>query len=567
MRVRSLSIAFALLLGSVSASSRSAGPHFRVDDPLWTEADSQDAAATKARDIDLAYDMLENSVYRPGDKAENVRAQNINTVDEAPDSSWFTNRADRQLLTVAQIVRGPDTTSGPAPGAWTVTSAKSMGQMAGFTMRDAAGVTWFVKFDPAGYLGMATGTEVLGTKLLWALGYHVPENHLAWVRRDQVVVGDTATIRTPSGRRRMRAADLDAVFRGAARERDGSWRVVASKRIEGKPLGGFRFYGTRPDDPNDVVAHEHRRELRGYGVFAAWLNHVDPKSINTFDTLVNEQGRAVVRHYLLDFGSMIGSAGDRPREPFEGCEYLLDGRQALTSALTFGFPVKRWRVRSIYRSSAIGAVAADDSDWDPEQWKPRYPNPAFERARADDQFWAATKLEALTPDLIEAAVGTARYPDAEAARQVLRFLLQRKRAILRRYLTGVNPVRELAIESGEVLTFTNVAVDADVAHRPSGYRAAWYRYDNTTGDTQPLGETRGGPEGIVAPAPLPPRRGDYLKIELASLDGPNPSWRAPVEAYFRHAGDRWTLVGFERLSAGNPPTQPDWARTTPVATH
>jgi hypothetical protein len=313
----SLLIALGLLLGGGTALTRPAGPHFLPDDPVWMEADTQNASAMKARDIDLAYDMLENSVYRPGDKVPNVRAQNVNTVDEVPDSSWFTNRADRRRLTGAEIAAGPDTTNGPAPGVWTVTSAKSMGIMAGFTMRDAAGVTWFVKFDPAGYLGMATGTEVLATKLLWALGYHVPENHLAWVRRDQLVVGDKATIRTPSGRRRMRLADIDAVVRGAARERDGSYRMVASKRIEGQPLGGFRFYGTRPDDPNDIVSHEHRRELRGYGTFAAWLNHVDPKSINTFDTLVKEKGRSVVRHYLLDFGSTIGSAGIAPRDPFD----------------------------------------------------------------------------------------------------------------------------------------------------------------------------------------------------------------------------------------------------------
>jgi hypothetical protein len=564
---RSLLIALVLLLCGGTALTRPAAPRFLPDDPMWMEADTQDASGMKARDIDLAYDMLENSVYRPGDKVPNVRAQNVNTVDEVPDSSWFTNRADRRRLTVAEIAAGPDTTNGPAPGVWTVTSAKSMGIMAGFTMRDAAGVTWFIKFDPAGYLGMATGTEVLATKLLWALGYHVPENHLAWVRRDQLVVGDKATIRTPSGRRRMRLADIDAVVRGAARERDGSYRVVASKRIEGQPLGGFRFYGMRPDDPNDIVSHEHRRELRGYGTFAAWLDHVDPKSINTFDTLVKEKGRSVVRHYLLDFGSTIGSAGIAPRDPFEGWEYLVDGREVLRGAFSFGFPIKPWRTRRVYRSPAIGAIAADDSDWDPEQWKARYPNPAFSRARADDKFWAASKLAALTSDLLGAAVETAKYPDAEAAREVHRFLVQRKRAILARYLTGINPVRDLALDRDNVLTFTNAAVVADVARTPSGYRAAWYRFDNETGATYSLGETHGAATGIAAPGPLPPGNGCYVKIELAALDGADASWRQPVNAYFRQVDDRWTLVGFERMAAGNAPTPPKWAREAPVASH
>ena len=33
-------------------------------------------------------------------------------------------------------------------------------------------------------------------------------------------------------------------------------------------------------------------------MFAAWLNHVDAKAINTYDMLVRENGRAFVRHNL-----------------------------------------------------------------------------------------------------------------------------------------------------------------------------------------------------------------------------------------------------------------------------
>lgn len=48
-------------------------------------------ATVQERDIDLVYDTFENSFYWPGDRTPDVRAQNLNTVDEVPDSNWFTN--------------------------------------------------------------------------------------------------------------------------------------------------------------------------------------------------------------------------------------------------------------------------------------------------------------------------------------------------------------------------------------------------------------------------------------------------------------------------------------------
>jgi hypothetical protein len=153
----------------------------------------------------------------------------------------------------------------------------------------------------------------------------VPEVHLARLRLEQLRIDDEATITTPNGnRRRFEYSHVRKLLRRAHREPDGYYRVVASKSLEGKPVGGFRFYGTRADDPNDFVPHEHRRELRAYGTFAAWMNHVDSKSINTLDTVVEEGNRYVVRHHLLDFGSALGSAGIYPREPFEGSEFLFE---------------------------------------------------------------------------------------------------------------------------------------------------------------------------------------------------------------------------------------------------
>jgi hypothetical protein len=382
MRTRILTATLALMyvFGAGAAEKK-----FYPDDPISTVDDSQDASGVKERDIDLLYDTIENSFYWPGDSTPNVRAQNVNTIDEVPDSTWFTNRLGTRPVTVEELLRGPDTTSGPAPGSWTVIDAKNDGVTPGFTVRDSKGTVWFLKVDPPGYRAMATGTEVVVTKLFWALGYHVPEVHLSVLDPEQLTIDESARITPPSGNeRRMKQSDIRALLRRAHRDPGGTYRVIASKALEGKPVGGFRFYGVRSDDPNDVVPHEHRRELRGYGTFAAWLNHVDSKSINTLDTIIDQGNKKVVRHHLLDFGSTVGSAGVYPREPFEGSEYLVEGTKTLIGIPTFGFYIKDWRTLPVYRARAVGAFPIDHTDWDPEKWKPRYGNSAFRSARFDD---------------------------------------------------------------------------------------------------------------------------------------------------------------------------------------
>src|SRR5439155_2318704 len=128
---------------------------------------------------------------------------------------------------------------------------------------------------------------------------------------DDFVIGAEATFTGSDGKKRlMTTADVDRLLKQAARNADGRYRVVASLSVEGRPLGPFQYSGTRPDDPNDVVPHEHRRELRALRVFGAWTNLTDLKASNTLDTLATENGRTLVRHYLQDVGSTFGMCND-----------------------------------------------------------------------------------------------------------------------------------------------------------------------------------------------------------------------------------------------------------------
>ena len=214
-----------------------ASPKFYADDPVWIERDTQDASSIKPLEVDLFVDLTTNIVAGQETPVAR-RAANVNTVDEVPNSSWFTNRLGYRQMSPEEIAKGPNTTNGPAAGAWTITSSKSDGVTPGFTVKDSTGQRWFLKFDPPGYRAMSTGTEVAVTKLMWALGYNVPENHIAYLQREQLVIGEGAKF-TPPGRnpRPMRNSDIDNLLKRANREQDGSYRVVASKALPGKPVG------------------------------------------------------------------------------------------------------------------------------------------------------------------------------------------------------------------------------------------------------------------------------------------------------------------------------------------
>ena len=393
------------MVAAALASANAAQPVYFPDDPIAVDPETQDAGNVREWALSDPYDFVENTFFKPGDRTPR-RALNINTIDEVPDSSWFTNRAGVKPLTAEEVRRGPDTTSGPAPGKWTVVSGKSDGVTPGFTIRDSANVMWFIKFDPESNPEMATGAEMVATKLFWALGFHVPENHLAVLRRDNLVVGDTATIRDLTGRKRkLTEGDVDELLTRGARNDDDTFRVIASKALAGKPVGPYRYYGTRPDDPNDIHPHEHHRELRGLRVFSAWLNHDDSRSINSLDTIVERDGRKMLWHHLIDFGSTLGSASLYAQKPRAGNEYIWEARPTVITALTLGLYVRPW-IRVEYPDiKSLGNIEA--SFFQPEAWKPEYPNQAFLNAQADDLFWAARKTMAISDEAIRAAVESA----------------------------------------------------------------------------------------------------------------------------------------------------------------
>ena len=527
---------------------RAAAPRFFSDDPIWRDPESQDASKTLPAKVSDQYDLVENSFLGAGDKTDR-HAVNVNTVDEVPDSSWFTNRVgplQKGPADPAALITGPDTTRGPAPGPWTLIARKSEGVTPGFTIRDSAGEIYWIKFDPVEFPEMASGAEVISTKFFHAFGYHVAENYLATLSLDNLQIAPDATIKDEDGRpRRFTQEDLDQILERAARRPDGSYRVLASRNIAGRPLGPFRYHGTRPDDPNDIFLHEDRRELRGLEVFSAWLNHDEVRSSNSHDSVVSQDGRQIVRHHLLDFGSTLGSDSVKAQSRRAGNEFVWESRPTLITMLTLGLYVRPWIKVDYPEMPAVGRF--ESTYYRAENWKPDYPNPAFRKARPEDRFWGARIVAALPDEAVAAVVRSAQYTDPRVTEYVTKTLLERRGKVLRTWLNAANPIVTPAMSRSGELTFENAAERAGVAKSAERYHVQWSRFDNPTGVHHPIGDELTVPDARAdAPAALATDPPEYVSVRLRAVHPDQPGWDGPVVAYFRRAADGWSLVGLER---------------------
>src|SRR5215510_246071 len=99
---------------------------FRSDDPLLIDDDSVVKPQKPQRSQPSDYfDFLINSFGNPGDR-RSIRAVNINTLGDVPDSSWFQNRHGQHRMSTVDLVRGPNQSNGPSTeGPWVVVGAKT----------------------------------------------------------------------------------------------------------------------------------------------------------------------------------------------------------------------------------------------------------------------------------------------------------------------------------------------------------------------------------------------------------------------------------------------------------
>ncbi len=517
---------------------------FLPDDPLWKDPD-QELSIPKPteRPLSKTIDLLQKTFTKPLEGSK--QAQNLNTLGEVPDSSWYANRMSRRVLSIDELVRGPNQGTGPdLSKPFLVVGAKTEGVTPGLLIKDARGDLYFIKFDAVQWPQMATSTEIIGTKFFYAFGYHVPQNYLVRWNTEYEIDPEAEVLWETGHVERLTRSYVEDLLRDVPFRTDGSVQVVASKFLSGKPIGPYDFQGTRSDDPNDIFPHQDRRELRALQIFTAWMNHNDSDSVNTLDMYFTDaEGRGYVRHHLIDFGTVFGSGAHQPHARRVGNEYYIEFKPALKAAGTLGIWDRPWRKLKFQEYKSIGRFESDY--FQPQHWRPDYPNPAFDKMTLQDALWATRTVMRFSDEAIRAMVAIGKIDEAAAADYLTRVLIERRDKIVRYYLGQINPIDGFTVADGEkekTLEFTNLGLKAGLSARCE-YSYQWSQFDNQTETSSPLGSSvaRTGVENIS----IPEDPGEFLLLQVRSECSDQPNWRSEVRIYLRN-GPTLEVVGIER---------------------
>ena len=533
-----------------------AGQSPAVRPPLWIDNDAQPIPEKpRERLVSELYAILYNSWFRPLNLEQHVTAAhddgslNVNAWDEVPDSCWFTNRIGRRAMTFEEIRHGLKGKE-PEPGPWNVDHIRDEGYTPKIQITDASGERYMLKFDLPEKPERNSGAERICTLIMHAAGYNVPFNTIVYFRGEQLVLTKDSYYRDALKKHRPLTPERLEALRGKAKPTpDGRYRGMASQFLTGERLGPFVYVGTRKDDPNDRIPHELRREIRGMRVIASWINHADVKDVNAMDVYVGDrEGKGGhVEHYMLDFGSTMGS-GDFIHGPYRvGHEYIYDGAAIGKSLVTLGLYQRPWEVKGKIPFPEVGYYSAEL--FEPDKWKPNYPNLAFLRSDDSDCYWGAKIVTAFSDKTVRRLAEAGEYSRAEVTKHVEEALKRRRDAIGTYWFNRITPLEEAKLESGK-LSFRDLALErgyADAASRAYRIRA-FNVYGKEIGAAKIIRTDRGVvdlPEQVLRPAAAASSADRYGRRPAVRLlvqsNRRDRGWALPVEIILGYRGNEWVL--------------------------
>jgi hypothetical protein len=552
------------LLAGLSACASAPGL-FPLSPPLWRDPDQVPYGPPPEEYVSpMVWDVADQSIFYPLTRSFVIdppgESINVNALDEVPDSSWFTNRIGQFGMTPAEVALGPCAAgSGDAPTPWQVTGAKPNGANPGFIIKDASGQHHLVKFDGTVQGPRATAADVVVSKLYHAAGYTVPCNRIVYFRKADVSIGEGASAETASGAEEaLTQKHLDEVFAKALVLPDGRLRASTSLFLTGKPIGPFAYQGTLDGDPNDVIPHQDRRELRGMRLLAAWTQHFDAREQNTLSMwIATSETQGYVRHGVIDFGDCFGSIWEPPSLGRRlGHSHYFDFSETLADWFTLGILERPWdRARFGPSGKVFGYFEVEN--FEAEDWKSGYPNPAFSRMSERDGAWMARIIAQFGEAHLRELVSIARLESPVLEAELLRLLRGRRDRVLERYLTRLSPLALPAIRgaASTELCLRDLLAESEVRRDRGRAYAVTVHRGSTAQRLEPVRALTGHrlcatlprPAGTSATTPA------YVVVDWVSQsEGYPPEF--PVRVHLFDLGARGVqIVGLERPDSFDPP--------------
>lgn len=429
----------------------------------------------------------------------NEEALNTNNFDEAPDSTWFTNRLGRFDMAPSTVAKGANIGIAPSENeSYKIVWVGRSDVTPELIVEDDGGIHYLLIFDTPEHAESATSATIIANRLLYALGYNVPESYIVNIDRSKLVLSpDAVTMTKYDEERAATSEDLDKLWDKILQDRrTGLVRTAMLKDQEGVPIGPFSFDGKRGNDKNDRIRHQYRRELRGLHTFCAFLNCTAMVEEQTTDFFTKTSGdKGYITHYIFRTDSTLGT----------------------------------------YKESV------EQSKYNPAKWNPFFPNAAFGMRTKRDSFWAAAILSTLSNNAIEATVNEAKYTNKKTRDETVRMLIDRRDKTVAYWLGKLSPLGnfELKDADGLLLKFDDLA-----GKNFYRYRLRTEKGRTTLKDWTETSDTNARIEDGLAGRILPKR---LYVLELQAKKANDEWWLPPVDVFLKRTGqDEITLMGIVR---------------------
>jgi len=469
-----------LVMLTVAVLSACAAPErrFPLRAPLWRDSDldpvsvpcpadapeasrGPNGCAPRPYQSSLIWDGTDSVAFRQLSTAFRLErrgeAIDVNSLDEVPDSAWFTNRLGVRPVSIDELRLGacrPEQLLDPAAapdGSWVIDSGKKGGSVDGFRVVVPGKGQYLLKATDG--MERVAAADLIGIAIYHAVGFDGPCDQTVRVRPALLTLRPNLQYKLAFDNVHPFDQQMLAKVLAGTTAPDGVPLMTASAWLPGYIIGPFRYDGLRADDPSDVIPHQDRRELRASRLLAAWINHFDTREGNTLDAWVSSTAGApaaspgYVRHYHIDTSESLSSDawGQDELARRIGHAYVIDWGRMSGDFVTLGAWRRPWDdLRPVQNHPLFGYFDADH--FTPELWRNQFPNEAFDRMTERDGAWMARILARFTPEMVRALVALGQFTNPDDAAYLTRVLEGRLHKILERYLTRLAPFADLRVD-------------------------------------------------------------------------------------------------------------------------